>query len=187
MSGVEQTVVHGAHRRPRHLTGPNPGQGHGPGPGPQAATPGASYRQPCSRNQDVGSSDTRTVRLRYPVEELGVLRARRQPHAMTLGADRIWIRRHGVELPQWPYFNACTCLRLLAPPTGSIPIPSKPPTCAAALSWWTSGRLVILISLAGPVRSACERNRSSPVSGGVGVGRRSKRPRVVDGGVQRVP
>ena len=86
--GMEQTVVLGAHRCPRHLTGPNPGQGHGPEPTPSRD---ASCVSPTAlfKHREIGSSDTRTVRPRHPVEELGVLRARRQPHAMTLGAHHI--------------------------------------------------------------------------------------------------
>src|SRR3954454_6200541 len=69
--------------------GPTRGKDTAPGPTPscdaRCVSPTALLE-----HQDIGSSDTRTVRLRHPVEELGVLRARRQPHAMTLGAHHIW-------------------------------------------------------------------------------------------------
>jgi len=85
---MEQTVVLGAHRRPRHPTGPNPGEARGLGPDSelprQCVSPTALFK-----HQNPGSSDTRTVPLQHPGDGLGVLRARRQPHAMTLGAHRI--------------------------------------------------------------------------------------------------
>jgi hypothetical protein len=64
--------------------GPTRGKGAPLGQ-PQAATSGAPHHSPVQA-PGFGSSDTRTVRLQHPVEGLGVLRARRQPHAMTLGA-----------------------------------------------------------------------------------------------------
>jgi len=61
--------------------GPTRGKDAAPGPTSSCHARCGSPTAP-SKHQDVRSSGIRTVRVRHPVEGLGVLRARRQPHAM---------------------------------------------------------------------------------------------------------
>jgi hypothetical protein len=65
VSGMEQTVVLGAHRRPRHLTGPNPGKDTARGPDPELPRQ-VRLTTALFTHQDIGSSDTRTVRTATP-------------------------------------------------------------------------------------------------------------------------
>jgi hypothetical protein len=90
VSGMEQTVVPGAHRRPCHLTGPNPGQGHGPGPDPKLPrrvrltdSPVSSTRTSAPRTFGPSACDT-------PWKNWAIHGRDRRPHAMTLGAHHIW-------------------------------------------------------------------------------------------------
>jgi hypothetical protein len=168
---------HGADPRPRGASlapvisrGSTRGKDTAPGPTP-AATPGASHRQPCS--------STRTSAPRTPGPSEGDTRGRtgRSTGATAAARDDPWRSPHP-GTPSWSGAAATTVFqRLHMPPLAGATAwlnsdPIEPPACAAALSWWTAVRLVILISLAGPVRSTCERDRASPASGGV-IGRRS--------------
>jgi hypothetical protein len=123
VSGMELTVVLGAHRCPRHPTRPDPGQGHGPAPDPSC---GASCVSPspvrARGHRLLGHPDRPTVTARGGTG--------RYTGATAAARDDPWRSPH-LGTPLWsgaaamPVCQRRTRLRLLAPPTGSTPIPSS--------------------------------------------------------------
>jgi hypothetical protein len=171
VSGMEQTLVLGAHRWPPSSHEAPPGARTRPRARPQLP------RQVRLTDSPVQAQGRRL--LGHPDRPKATPRGRtgRSTGATAAARDDPWRSPHP-GTPSWSGAAATTVFqRLHMPPLAGATAwlnsdPIEPPACAAALSWWTAVRLVILISLAGPVRSTCERDRASPASGGV-IGRRS--------------